>query len=57
MSNVSDKSFRKNQNTRLHSATFFFNGAVYQKMWKTTILPGRPQMTGNMAQSLCMLDT
>jgi hypothetical protein len=31
--------------------------AVYEKMWKTAILPGRALMNVNMARSLCVLDS
>ena len=58
MRNVSDKSCGEDQNTRSKFNNFFLaNGAVYEKVWKNTVLPGRPHVTGNMSQSLCVLDT
>jgi len=38
-------------------ASFLENGAIYEKMWKNTVQPGMPQMTGKIAQSLCVLAT
>ena len=42
-----DKSCREDQNTHFVSSNFFFskNRAVYEVMWKNTVLPDRPQMT------------
>jgi hypothetical protein len=41
--NISDKHCRENQNTHFMSNnTFFENRAVYEKMWKNTVEPGRP---------------
>jgi len=45
MRNVSDKSFRENQNTHFVFSNFFFNRAVYEIMWKNIVERGRPQMT------------
>jgi hypothetical protein len=45
MRNVSDKTFRENQNTFCVQELFFENRAVYEKMWKNTVEQGRPQMT------------
>jgi len=47
MRNVSDKSYRENQNTRIVFSNFFFsdNLAVYEIMWKNIVEGGRPQMT------------
>jgi hypothetical protein len=45
MGNVSGKSCRENQNTHLHSITFFENRVVYGVIWKNTVDPCRPQMT------------
>jgi hypothetical protein len=46
--NVSDKSLRENHNTHftLNNFSFFLeNRVVYEKMWKNTLEPGKPQMT------------
>ena len=47
MKNVSDTSCRENQNTHfMFNKIFFFfeNHAVYEKMWKNIVEPGRPHM-------------
>ena len=45
MRNVSDKSFRENQNTNFILNNFFFeNRAMYEIMWKKGVEVGRPQM-------------
>jgi len=41
--NVLDKGCRENHNTRFIFNNFF--PAVYEKMWKNTVQPDRPQMT------------
>jgi len=48
MGNISDKSFRENQNTyfRFSNIYFFENPSVYEITWKKNIVePNRPQMT------------
>jgi hypothetical protein len=45
MRNVSEKSFRENQNTLLCSRTFSENRAVYEIMWKNMVQPDRPEMS------------
>jgi hypothetical protein len=45
MKNVSDKCYKKNQNTHFVFNYFFFNRAVYEIMWKNNVEPGRRQMT------------
>jgi hypothetical protein len=48
MRNVSDKSYRENQNTRFICNNFFFspeNRSVYEIMWKNIAEPVKPQMT------------
>jgi len=46
MRNVSDKSYRENQNTHFVFSDFFFeNRAVYETIWKNTVEPGRLHMT------------
>ena len=47
MRNVSDKSYRKNQNTHLLFGNFLFleNRAFYERMWENILQSGRPQMT------------
>jgi len=43
---VSDNSFRENQNTHFVFSNFFFeNRSVYEKTWKNIVERGRPQMT------------
>ena len=50
MGNVSKKHFKEKQNTYFVFSNFFFeNLAVYEIMWKNTVKPGRPQMTGAWA--------
>jgi hypothetical protein len=45
MTNVSDKSCRKNENTHFMFSNFFFlNRAIYE-MWKVTVQPQTPKMT------------
>jgi len=45
MKSVSDKC-RENQNTRFMLSNFIFsNPAIYERMWKSTVDPDRPQMT------------
>jgi len=41
MRNVSDKSYRENQNTYFCSITIFANRAVYEVMWKNMIRGGQ----------------
>jgi len=45
MRNVSNKSYRENQNTHFMMNNFFFpkNRVVYKKMWKNMVQPGKPQ--------------
>jgi len=47
MRSVSDQSCRENQNTHSMFSNFFFfeNHVVYERMWKNTAEPERPQMT------------
>jgi len=45
MGNISDKSFRENQNTHFIFHNFFFKSAIYEIMWKNIVEHGRPQMT------------
>jgi hypothetical protein len=46
MRNVSEESFRENQNARFCSITFFSeNLDVYDIMWKNVVEPDRPRMT------------
>jgi hypothetical protein len=47
MRNVSDKSYRKNQNTDFMLKKLFphENRAVYEIIWKNMVEPERPQMT------------
>jgi hypothetical protein len=45
MKNVSDKSFRENQNTHFMFRNFLEDHAVCEIMWKNTVQQGRPQMT------------
>jgi hypothetical protein len=46
MINVSDKSYRENQNTHfIFNNLFFENRVVCEIMWKNILEPGRPQMT------------
>jgi len=48
MRNVSENICRENQNTHFIFSNFFFpleNLAVYEKMWKNIVKPGRSQMT------------
>jgi len=56
MRNVSDKSYRENQNTFCVQIFFVFeNLAVNEVMWKNVVQQG--QATGdNMAHAHCMLD-
>ena len=37
MRNVSDKTYRENQNTHFTFNCFFFNHAVYEMMWETVV--------------------
>jgi hypothetical protein len=43
MRNFPDQSCRENQNTHFMT-TFFDKCAVYEKIWKNTEQPGRPQI-------------
>ena len=47
MRNVSDKSFRENQNTHFVFSDFFLleNRSLYEIMWKNLVELDRPQMT------------
>ena len=48
MRNVSDKSCRQNQNTRIMFNNFFLffeNRAVYEIIWKNIVQPDRPHIT------------
>jgi len=45
MRNVSDKSFKENENTRFVLKKFFENCPVYEIMWKNIVESDRPQMT------------
>jgi hypothetical protein len=58
MRNVSDKSYRENQNTHFRFKSFFFfeNRAVYEKMWENMVERGRPQMA-TWRHAHCMLHT
>jgi len=44
MRNISDESYRKNQNI-LCLIFFFLNRAIYQAMWKNIVKPGTPHLT------------
>jgi len=44
MKDVSEKSCGENQNTLLHSKTFFQNHAVYEITWKNIVEREMPQM-------------
>ena len=44
MRNVSERSYRGNQNTHCVFGIFCLNRTVYNTMWKNIIEPGRPQM-------------
>jgi len=56
MRNASDKSCRDNQNTQfVFRSLFFENRAVYEKKWKNSVEPVRPD--DNMAHAHCKLDT
>ena len=45
--NVSDKNCRENQNTYFvfNNLPYFENRAIYEVMWKSSVQPGRRQMT------------
>jgi hypothetical protein len=43
--NVSHKSCRETRNTHFMSNNFFFNRAIYEKMWKNDVQWSRPRMT------------
>jgi hypothetical protein len=46
MSNVSDKSFRVDQNTYFIFSNFFFeNRVVYETMWKNIVQADESEMT------------
>ena len=46
MRNISDRSYRENQNTNFVFNNFFFeNRAFFEIMWKNMVGPDRPQMT------------
>jgi hypothetical protein len=45
MRNVSDKSYRENENTFYVQKLFPENRAVYELMWKNMVQPDRLQMT------------
>jgi hypothetical protein len=46
MRNISDKSFRENQNAHfLLNNFFFFENRLYEIMWKNLVVLGRQQMT------------
>ena len=47
MRNVADRSCRENQNTHFSFNNIFSpeNRALYEKMWKNTVEPDRPQIT------------
>jgi hypothetical protein len=46
MRNVSDRSFRENQNTHFMLSNLpLENRAVYEIMWKSAVKPGRPETT------------
>jgi hypothetical protein len=45
MINVSDKSYREDQNTSYFQLRFSESRAVYEVMWKNMVEPDRPQMT------------
>jgi hypothetical protein len=52
MRNVSNKSYRENQNTHFVCSPFFFeNRAVYEIMWKNAVDRGKPP--DNTAQARC----
>jgi len=47
-SSYNEKCFKVVENIKTHIlyfVTFFKNRAVYEKMWKNMVDPGRPQMT------------
>jgi hypothetical protein len=45
MRNVSDKSCRENQTTRMVLNNIFHKFVSYEIMWKNVVVPDRPQMT------------
>jgi len=47
MRNVSEKCFRENQNTHFifNDLFLFENRALYELMWKNTVMPSRLQIT------------
>jgi len=45
MKNVSDESFRQNQNTLYADFFSFENHFVYEIMWKNMVEPSRPRIT------------
>ena len=45
MKNVSDQICKENRNANFMFNNFFLNRAVYEVMWKNTVLPDWPQMT------------
>jgi hypothetical protein len=56
MRNVSDKSWRGNQNTHFVFSNFcFFNYAVYEIMWKNIVQRDRPQMTTMRMRITCCI--
>jgi len=57
MKNVSDRSFRDNQNTRFVFSTVLFsqNRAVHEIMWKNIVEPERPQMTIWLMRVTCWI--
>ena len=46
MRNVSDKSFKINENTHFKFNNFLFEyHVIYEVMWKNVVQPDRPHMT------------
>jgi hypothetical protein len=47
MRNISNKNCRENQNTyfMFNVFSYFGNRAIYEITWKSSVDPGRPQMT------------
>jgi hypothetical protein len=54
MRNLSDESYRGNQNAHfVFSNFFFFNLAVYKTVWENTVQADRPQMTVWLMRIAC----
>jgi len=55
MKNISDKSYRENQNTHFKCNIYFLNLAFYEIMWKNIAEPGRPQTTIRHMRIACWI--